>query len=166
MKEIAYNQYAKETLEILSKGALLTVKSGEKVNAMTIGWGSIGFMWGKPVFMAMVRPSRFTHDMLESTNEFTVAIPRGDAREALRVCGSESGREVDKLPRAGLSTLPAQKVDAPLLDCPGIHFECKVLYRQDMGQENLNPATGQTWYPSGDYHTLYFGEIVATYEKE
>ena len=58
MKEIAYNQYAKETLEILSKGALLTVKSGEKVNAMTIGWGSIGFMWGKPVFMAMVRPSR------------------------------------------------------------------------------------------------------------
>lgn len=166
MKEISYNQYAKETLDILSKGAFLTVQKGEKVNAMTIAWGSIGFMWKKPVFMIMVRPSRFTHEMLDTTDVFTVTLPTGDAADALRVCGSESGRDVEKLPRAGLTTLPGPKTAAPVLDCPGLHYECKILYRQDMSQEQLFEATDRTWYPNGDYHTLYFAEIVAAYQQD
>ena len=61
-KDVSYNEYAPEITEVFSKGAFLTTEVKGKVNTMTIAWGSIGFMWGKPVFMAMVRPSRFTYE--------------------------------------------------------------------------------------------------------
>ena len=65
MKEIEYNQYAKEVLQILQKGAFLTTHADGKTNTMTIGWGYLGFSWRKPVFGVMVRHNRYTHQLLE-----------------------------------------------------------------------------------------------------
>lgn len=84
-KDVAYNEYAKETIEILSKGAFLTTTVDGVINTMTIAWGSLGFMWGKPIFTAMVRPSRFTYELLEKSGEFTVSIPFKDMSKALGI---------------------------------------------------------------------------------
>lgn len=166
MKQAAYHEYAGKAMTILSKGAFLTTAWGDRRNTMTIGWGSIGFIWGKPVFTSMVRHSRFTHELLEKSGEFTVSFPFGDQGQALSLCGSKSGRDLDKFAAANLETLPGQKTAAPMINLAGLHYECKVVYRQDMAPAGLDPEFRNKWYGNNDYHTLYYGEIVACYVTE
>ena len=86
-----------KTMSRLKKGAFLTVKSGEKTNTMTIGWGYIGIMWNKPYFMAMVRPGRYTHELLKNSDNFTVSVPFGEnLNKELGICGTKSGRDINK----------------------------------------------------------------------
>ena len=89
-----FNEKLNLSMEYLHKqGAFLTAKVDDKVNTMTISWGSVGFMWGKPVFMALIRPQRYTNEFIEKSNSFTVSIPfSSDLKQALGVCGSKSGR--------------------------------------------------------------------------
>lgn len=164
-KPITYSEQAARAIEILSKGAFLTAGSAAKANTMTIGWGAIGFMWGKPIFTVMVRPSRYTFAFIESVGEFTVSLPLGGMQAALNICGTQSGRDTDKLAVAGLRLAPGQKVATPVVAGCGLYYECKVVYKQVM----LPAAAGQVknqWYPEGNFHTLYFGEIVAAYTDD
>lgn len=163
MKEISFEQYAPQAIQTLPKGAFLTVRHGGRDNVMTIGWGTIGVVWGQPVFSVLVRPSRFTYGLLDSSGEFTVSIPLVDLSEALAVCGSKSGRDLDKFAAAGLQKLPGLKVAAPVIAGAGLHYECKVVFRQPMDPGPLAANLDAAYYGKGDYHTLYFGQILATW---
>lgn len=69
-------------------GILLTTKVGEKVNSMTIGLGTLGVIWEKPVFVAYVRQQHFTREMLDDCREFTISVPVGEyRRKILGICG-------------------------------------------------------------------------------
>lgn len=166
-KEVAFNEYSAKTLELLGKGAFLTTAHGGKTNTMTIGWGSVGVTWMKPIFTVLVRQSRYTKDLIEKSGEFTVTIPfGGDMKEALGLCGTKSGRDLDKIQAAGLATKPGKKIATPVIDAKGLHYECKIVYKQTMIPEALDSNYQASMYPKGDYHTIYFGEIVATYLDE
>ena len=162
-QNVPYSEYAGKVLELLPKGAFLTTSAQNRINTMTIGWGSIGFQWQTPIFTVMVRPSRFTYELIEKNPEFTVSIPLHGQKEALAFCGAKSGRDLDKIQAAGLTTLPGQQVGTPVIAGCGLHFECKIVYKQEMQPPQLDPSFAKAWYPSGDYHTLYHGEIVACY---
>ncbi|NLP41310.1 MAG: flavin reductase family protein [Veillonellaceae bacterium] len=166
MKEVTYNEYADKALEILSNGAFLTTAHDGKVNTMTIGWGSVSYIWGKPVMMVMVRESRYTHDLIEKSGEFTVSLPFKDMKKKLNFCGAKSGREVDKIAVTELTTAPGQKVSTPVIADCGLTYECKIVYKQVMDEAGLDPEYKQKWYAQGDYHTLYYGEIVACYTND
>lgn len=166
IREVAYNEMLKENTDILSKGCFLTTKACDKVNSMTIAWGSIGFMWNKPVFMVMVRPQRYTYELIEKANEFTVSIPYENMKEAVGFLGSKSGRDMDKLAQLNINTIDGKVIDTPVLEIKGMHFECKIVYKRDMTAENLETAIDNSKYPAGDYHRLYFGEIVSSYIME
>lgn len=166
MKEVMYNSNAKEVLEALSKGAFLNVSDGIRDNTMTIAWGSIGFIWKKPIFMVMVRHARYTHELIENADSFSVSIPlTTNLQSALGICGSKSGRDLDKFQAAGLTKLKAHKVNAPLIGECDLHFECKIVGKQKLTQEVLLPELDTAYYSNGDYHTLYYGEIMGTYER-
>ena len=168
MQKVPYNFNAQKNLEILSKGAFLTTKSGNKINTMVIGWGNLGVMWRLPIFSVMVRQNRFTYELIEKSHEFTVTIPYGDVSHLIPVCGERSGRDIDKLAACGLKTLKGQKIATPVLDLPGMHFECSVVYARLMGKEHLNKALEELWYNKepDDYHMFYFGEILDSYITE
>ena len=162
MQNENYMAVAEEAMQQIKKGAFLTVKAGEKVNTMTIGWATIGFVWRKPVFMIAVRDSRHTFGLLEATDNFTVSVPGGDMKDAVMFCGTKSGRDVDKFAELGLKTREGQKVASPVIDTPGLHFECRIVFKSAMDPADLAPDLDGL-YPEKDYHTLYYGEILACY---
>jgi len=166
VKEVMYNEYAKEALEALQKGAFLSVSDGNTDNTMTIGWGSIGFMWGKPVFMVMVRYSRHTYRLIEASDCFTVSISlKADLKKELGYCGSKSGRDCDKWQDLNLTKLKAHKVSAPLVGECELHYECKIISKQEVTSQTIAPNMVTTFYNDDNYHKLYYGEIVGTYLK-
>ena len=162
MEPVDYLAMADDIVEKIKAGAFLTVRTGDLLNTMTIGWAAIGFCWRKPLFMVAVRDSRHTFGLIEQAADYTVSVPSGDLKKAIMYCGTKSGRDGDKLAACGLGTLAGQKVASPVIDTPGIHFECRIIYKSAMDPSHLAPDL-KSLYPEQDYHTLYFGEIVACY---
>lgn len=162
--DIKFNEYADKMLNQLTKGVFMTTKKGDKVNTMTIAWGSVSFVWNKPIFMAFVRYTRDTYQMVEHANEFTISIPLDkDLKKELSYCGSKSGRDYDKIKECNLKLRDARIINTPILaDCE-MHYECKVIYKQAMEPGNILQSVKDRYYSTNNYHVVYYGEIVDSY---
>lgn len=178
-KEINVFEYADKILKGLQQGALLTTKNGDRVNTMTISWGTLGIEWGKPIFITFVRENRLTREMLDEHPEFTVSVPTETSdRKIGGFCGMNSGRDVDKIRTMNLTTVPSDAVEVPGIGEYPIILECKLLYRQKQDPEAIPEEIRKRDYPENvpsdeplanrDYHTAYYGEIVKAfvYEKD
>lgn len=147
---------------LANEGVLLASLDGAgKLNPMTIGWGVFGWVWGRPIFTVLVRPSRHTYGCIEATGDFTVNVPPADRGDITNFCGTVSGREHDKLAVLNLTPLPSREISTPgIVECP-IVFECKVVHRNDILPPELADDITSHYYPEGDFHRVYFGQILA-----
>jgi flavin reductase (DIM6/NTAB) family NADH-FMN oxidoreductase RutF len=166
MKDLDYMEIAEDASAKIKKGAFLTVQAGDKLNTMTIGWALFGVVWQKPIMMVAVRSTRHTFGIIEQARDFTVTVPQGGMDKELALCGTKSGRDMDKFQAAKLVTAKAKKVVSPIIKAPGYHYECRIVYKSAMDPAHLDSGYDTTIYPQKDYHTLYFGEIVACYETQ
>ena len=161
--------YAGEICKALKKGILLTTKVGEKVNTMTIGWGHIGVEWSRPIFVAYVRETRQTREMLDASGEFTVNVPVGEFDPAiLGFCGTKSGRDVNKIEALGLHLEQSDVVAVPGIKELPLTLECKVIYKQKQDLSAIPEDILARYYPEDetgfrDYHYVYYGQILNAY---
>lgn len=156
--------YAGQIMKAMPKGILLTTASDSEVNTMTIGWGAMCVEWGKPIFIAYVRESRYTKEMLEKNGEFTVNVPiNGCDSKILGYCGRMSGRDVNKIKELHLVLEDGEKVSVPGIKELPLTLECKVIYKQEQPVEQIPADAKDRYYPHGDAHTAYYGEIVNAY---
>lgn len=130
-------------------------------NCMTISWGSMGTMWGRPFVQTVVRPVRHTYRFMETYPTFTLcAFPR-EYRRALDLLGSKSGRDGDKIAEAGLTPTASTVVAAPGYTEAELVIECKKIYWSDFDPTHfVDPAIDRN-YPTRDYHRSYFGQVLA-----
>ncbi len=168
-REVNVWDYAGHIMKNIGKGILLTTAAEGKVDTMTIGWGTIGVQWAKPIFIAFVRESRYTKELLEKNGEFTVNVPLAQAdKDIIAVCGTKSGRDMDKFEALGLTTEPGMTVSVPGIKQLPLTLECKVIYKQDQDPVAIAPEHIRRFYAEGtanehDFHTAYYGEITAAY---
>jgi flavin reductase (DIM6/NTAB) family NADH-FMN oxidoreductase RutF len=136
------------TLLLPVPAVLVTVADGEKNTIVTIAWaGTVNS--APPMLSVSIRPSRYSHELLERAREFVVNVPRASQVEQVDLCGSISGRDEDKWAAAGFTALPASKVQAPLIaECP-INIECVVRHELALGA-----------------HDMFIGEILAVHCDE
>jgi flavin reductase (DIM6/NTAB) family NADH-FMN oxidoreductase RutF len=166
MRDVDYMSVAADSIKKIKAGAFLIVKSGEAMNTMTIGWATFGVIWRKPIMMVAVRSSRHTFGIIEAAKDFTVTFPAGDMHKEAAFCGTNSGRNVDKFKECNLETVDGRQVVSPVMKIPGRHYECKIIYKSAMDPAHFDKDYDTSFYPEKDYHTLYFGEIVACYETD
>jgi len=154
-----------ETVDMMAKHGLLlcSVGSDGKPNVMAIGWMTGGIIWGRPILCVFVRPSRYTYSRLEEVGEFTVNVLPPEFKEAVDYCGTVSGRTKDKFAETGLKPVTAQKVKVPVIEQGIVHYECVVVHKNDVQPQFLAKEIAESAYPQGNYHRVYFGEIVAAY---
>ena len=172
-RKVNYTEYAQLIAEALPRGILLCT-NGEKFNAMTIAWGALGTCWAAPIFTVYVRHSRYTKAQLDATGEFAISVPlNGLDPKINRVCGSMSGRDVDKVKEAGLTLVEPELIGVPgIKECP-LTLECKVLYSQPQELDRIPKEIVDRFYPQDvpgtfpmanrDAHVAYMGEIVNAY---
>ena len=139
--------------------ALVTAGTKEHFNTMTISWGGLGTLWGKPVATVYVKPIRYTHQFLENSDIFTLSFFEEKYREALALLGSRSGREGDKVAKAGVTPCALEK---------GITFReaavtlvCRKIYRQDLDTAAMPRPVVEHYYEEEAPHTMYIGEVLA-----
>jgi flavin reductase (DIM6/NTAB) family NADH-FMN oxidoreductase RutF len=167
MTDLPFMQKSAEVIKQLMEGGggFLTVATPDEVNTMTIGWAQLGVFWNLELLTVAVRKSRHTFWLMERAVDFTVSIPWEDCSRTLAYCGSHSGREGDKFIACGLEKRAARKVQSPVVSLRGLHYECRTAFKAPMDTRFLNSEM-ESLYPQRDYHTLYFGEVLACYETD
>lgn len=166
--------YAGDICKALPRGILLTTKRGDEVNSMTIGWGTIGIDWSIPVFIAYVRESRYTKQLLEESGEFTINVPMGDVdKDILGICGTKSGRDMNKIEALGLHLEEPMSISVPGIRELPLTLECKVIYKQQQDLSAIPEKILKRYYPveddrlhpgsDRDYHIAYTAQILKAY---
>jgi len=137
-----------------------------RFNTMTVGWGSLGTMWGRPFAQVVVRPVRYTFQFTEQYDTFTLCVLPAHLQPAWQLLGTKSGRDGDKIAESGLTPVASTRVAAPSFAEAELVIECRKIYWDDIVPEHfLDPAIDQH-YPNKDYHRVYFGEILAIHGHE
>ena len=155
------------TTDILSvfdkKWALLTAGKEDSFNTMTISWGGLGTIWGKPVVTVYVRTSRYTHDFMDSNEFFTVSFYPEECRKILGVLGSKSGRDMDKMKDSGLT--PVKAGDSVSFKEAEVTLVCRKLFKQQLDEANMPENVAKAMYEGQAPHDMYIGEIVDIIRK-
>jgi len=142
---------------------LITAGTMDSFNMMTASWGGMGVLWGKKVALCVIRPGRHTFGFVERHPVFTLTFYDEKYRPALNLCGSKSGRDINKAREAGLTPVAAPN-GGIYFDEARLALECRKLYWHDLDPEKfLDPGIERN-YPNKDYHRMYVGEIVACLE--
>lgn len=137
MKRVEIKQLSENFFETIGKEwMLVTAGTPEKFNTMTASWGGIGFLWNKPVAFIFIRPERYTYAFTEENEFLTLAFLGNENRSVYNLCGTKSGREVDKVKETGLRPLytPLGNIT---FEQARLTLECRKLYRQQLSAESF-----------------------------
>jgi flavin reductase (DIM6/NTAB) family NADH-FMN oxidoreductase RutF len=138
---------------------LITAGDRTSFNTMTANWGTLGELWKKKVCFCFVRPTRYTYEFMEREANFTLSFFEDKYRPALDLCGTLSGRDLDKVAKAGLT--PATTESGSIyFDEARLVMECRKLYTDDLDPARFLDPDIQKLYPKKDYHRMYVGEII------
>ncbi len=158
--EIKPDDISENVFKLIAEGWFLltagTLTSG--YNTMTASWGGLGQLWNKRVAFVFVRPQRHTWKFMENNELFTMSFFREDHREALKYCGSHSGRDVDKADETGLSPFEPS-AGTVAYEESNLILACRQLYYQDIQPERFLDDEIDGLYPEKGYHRMYIGEI-------
>lgn len=163
-KEISVFEHANTVLEKLTPGIFLNTKFKGEINTMIIGWGGINIIWGRPIFVVLVRDSRATYNLIESSQEFTISIPmESPMKKEIAFCGTKSLRDYDKFKECNFTPVKGRKLETPIIAECQLHYECKVIYKQTLNQIAVPDNVKSRYYNNNANHTVYYGEIVDQY---
>ena len=139
--------------------ALVTAGSKQNANPMTVSWGGVGVMWGKNAVFVFIRDTRYTKELIDQGDFFSITFLDEAYRNALNYCGSHSGREEDKIEKAGLTLNVRHSI--PFIDEGNLVLLCKKMSATRLTEDSfLDEGIKDKWYPGGNMHTMYIAEII------
>jgi flavin reductase (DIM6/NTAB) family NADH-FMN oxidoreductase RutF len=143
---------------------LITAGNKNGFNTMTAGWGYLGILWNRPAAIVLVRPSRYTYGYMEREEYFTACFFGGEYSEQLKLCGSKSGRDIDKVAATGFTPAFSQ-CGAPYFEEAKLVLVCKRRFERDMTADDVPENDKNRFFKNKDYHRIYFSEIVEILER-
>ncbi|MFB0971613.1 MAG: flavin reductase family protein [Tissierellia bacterium] len=166
MKEIKIQDFNENVFKLIGDDWLLINSyNEEKVNSMTASWGGLGFLWNKNVAYIFVRPQRYTQELLPNNEYFSISVLGEEFRKELNYLGSASGRDEDKLEKAGL-TIEKDENGAPILKEARLNIMVKKLLCQQFSEESfIEKSLVDKHYPNKDFHYMYVVEVLKIIEN-
>lgn len=145
--------------------AALTSKADGKINAMTVSWGGVGVLWGKNVVTVYVRKSRYTRELLDKGDYFSLSFFPDEPkyRNILKYLGAASGHDEDKIKTAGLTIDHTKRV--PYIDEASLVILCYKMASIEIPSDKLPQEIRDKWYQDGNDHIMYIGEIKGLYAR-
>lgn len=163
-KEINIRDLKDSFVKMISNDwALLTAGNTDSFNTMTVSWGGIGELWNKDVCFIFVRPQRYTYEFIEKNDYFTLSFFGGEYKKELGICGSKSGRDIDKMTETGFA--PLDLGESVGIKQAKVNIVLKKLAYQDMKPEGFIDQSIMNNYGNNDFHRVYVGEIVRVIEN-
>lgn len=162
MKKISVSELKDNMFDAIGKEwMLVTAGTPEKFNMMTASWGGTGILWGKPVAFIFIRPERYTYEFIEKGDTLTLSFLGEAHRDIHKICGSQSGRDINKVAASGLKPYVTENGNIAYEQARLI-LECKKLYADFIDADNfVDKLLISRWYEEGHggFHKMYILEI-------
>ena len=162
MKKISVSELKDNMFDAIGKEwMLVTAGMPEKFNMMTASWGGTGILWGKPVAFIFIRPERYTYEFIEKGDTLTLSFLGEAHRDIHKICGRQSGRDIDKVAASGLKPYVTENGNIAYEQARLI-LECKKLYADFIDADNfVDKLLISRWYGEGHggFHKMYILEI-------
>lgn len=158
--QVEFTDVKNNVVDLLkNRWGLVTAGDENSFNTMTVSWGAIGELWGKDMATVYIRPQRYTEEFLNSNEYFTLSFYPEDMKKSIHgICGSKSGREVDKVKETGL--VPCFDENAPYFEQAEIVLLCRKVAKANFEPSQfIDSEMIEKWYEAKDYHYIYYGEI-------
>ena len=171
MKKTDIKALASENaFDLISKDwMLITAGTAGKFNTMTASWGGIGWLWNQPVAFVFIRPERYTHEFVEREGRLTLSFYTEQYREALKLCGTKSGRDIDKVVATGLTPVKLESGAMTFAEAR-LTLDCRKLFKTPMTEAAfIDKEQLAKWYganPGGSLHDIYIVAIEDVFTAE
>jgi Conserved protein/domain typically associated with flavoprotein oxygenases, DIM6/NTAB family len=143
---------------------IITAGTDEKFNMMTAGWGGIGVLYSKPVAICYINPLNYTYQFMETNSTYTFTFYTEAYREALLYCGSNSGRDTDKVKGSGLTPITTPSGSKAFSEA-WLIIECRKLVGQSLNHDTLFDEGVKTEWAGKQLPKMYIGEIINVWVK-
>lgn len=165
-KSISAKQLTDNPFKLLSANwMLITAGDLKKFNMMTASWGGFGFLWEKNICFCVIRPNRYTFEFVNKNENFTLSFFEAKHKKILKFCGENSGKDVNKIEKTGLTPLEVSS-GAISFEQARLIISAKKIYFQDLISANFLVPEIEEFYPQKDYHRMFVGEILEILVKE
>lgn len=159
-KEVEFTDVKDNVVDLLkNRWALVAAGDKESYNMMTVSWGAVGELWGKDMATVYIRPQRYTEEFMNTKDYFTLSFYKPEDKKRIHgVCGSKSGRDVDKTKECALT--PCFDESAPYFDEAELVLVCRKAAKSKFDPEEfIDESITDAWYPEKDFHFIYYGVI-------
>ena len=161
MKEINYKDMKFNPFNLFGdEWMLVTAGNEQKCNTMTVSWGHLGCLWGHndPTAVVYLRQSRYTKEFVDREGYFTLCVMDQSFKKQMAYLGSASGRDEDKISKAGLT--PVYADNTVWFEQAKLVLVCKKVFQSELQESGfLCQDTLDQHYAQGDFHTMYVGKI-------
>ena len=168
-KEIPVEELKLNPFTDLKKYCIVTAGNEKKCNPMLVTWGGFGVLWRKPVVTVYIRQSRYTKEILDAQDYFTLSFLPEVYKPQESYLGSHSGRNEDKFAGSGLHPYFPDENSAGVEEAHLILI-CRKIYTHEMKEEcYTDREVYERWNSgkqAGNNHSAYLGEIVKVLVKE
>lgn len=163
-QDIQASEIAFPVFDLKNKWMLITAGKDGKTNTMTASWGGFGIMWNKEVAFIVIRPQRYTQEIVKNTDAFSLSFFDKSFLKTLNYLGTVSGRDEDKIKKSGLNLQFENNI--PYFDEAETVVFVKKLFVQEIKEDAfLATELIEKWYPNKDFHYLYIAEITNVISK-
>lgn len=165
MKEVKIREVLKfiDPMSLEEKPAIALADNGKRINGLTIGWGGFGVLWNKPCATIYIHKTRFSKEIFDAAEGFSINWLKEKDRNVLGFFGSVSGRDEDKMKKCGLPSLEYNGIPY-FKDAEAVVF-CRIMGRTDFRPQDVDAGV-RNWYQEEGVHTIYEGEITRVLVKE
>ena len=166
LKKISCKKIDENVFDLIGKQwMLITFGNKNKFNTMTASWGSLGYLWNTRISTIFIRPQRYTYELAEKFDNYTLSFFDKKYKNFLTYCGSHSGRDVDKIKNTGLIPVESELGNI-YFEQAKLVIECKKIYYDDINPEHFIDKLLKRNYPNKDYHRMYIGKILNCFAQE
>ena len=159
-KEVEFTEVKDNVVDLLkNRWGLVTAGDENGCNTMTVSWGAVGELWGKDMATIYIRPQRYTEEYLNKKEYFTLSFYKPEDKKRIHgICGSKSGRDVDKIKECALT--PCFDAKAPYFEDAELVLICRKMAKGKFDPADfIDESITDTWYPEKDFHFIYYGAI-------
>lgn len=164
-KNISPDKIPGNIIKMLSEDwMLITAGNNTRFNTMTASWGGLGVLYNKPVAICFINPARYTYQLMETGDTYTLTFYTEAYRDALNYCGKVSGRDTDKIKGSGLTPITTPDGSKAFSQAWMI-IECRKLVSQSISPDSINNAAEKEKRSTQPMHKMYIGEILNVWVK-
>lgn len=159
MKTLSPSEWTENPFTLIGKEWMLVAAEKDgRVNAMTAAWGGLGVLFGKNVAFVFIRPQRYTKEFVDAADTMSLTFFGEEYREMMGYMGKASGRDEDKVAKAGLTVV--HDGETPYFEEARLTLIGRKIYAQEMKEACfMDSVQPDRWYPEKDFHTLYVIEL-------